>query len=180
MIHYETDRLILRNYQLDDVQDYYDYMRLPATAEHEDFEPHTLEACGEAVRQRLTDDAYWVVVLKENDKVIGDLCYSKAEYGTYEIAYDFNAAYGKKGYATEACGVLVRHLFTEVGARRLYAGCNEGNTGSWHLLERLGFRREGHGIEDVTFKQDAQGNPIYVSSYYYALLKAEWTGRQEA
>ena len=35
-------------------------------------------------------------------------------------------------------------------------------------------RREGYFIEDVTLKNDSYGNPIYVNSYLYAILKREW------
>ncbi len=149
-------------------------MRLDSTALHEDFAPYTFDQCEKAVEERLQNDAFWVVELKSEGKVIGDLCYRKGDYETYEIAYDFNGKYAKKGYATEACKVLITHIFAVLNGRRLYAGCNEGNTNSWKLLERLGFRREAHCIEDVAFKQDDNGNPIYVNSYFYALLNREW------
>jgi hypothetical protein len=35
-------------------------------------------------------------------------------------------------------------------------------------------RREGHFMEDVAFKKDEKGDPIYVNSYLYAILKREW------
>jgi len=174
MIHYETDRLILRNYKPEDVKDYFEYMSLASTALHEDFEPYSMGDCTQAVNERLLDDSFWVVVLKENNKVIGDLCFRKNDYETYEIAYDFNACYGRRGYATEACKVLVTHIFSVLNGRRLYVGCNEDNESSWHLLERLGFRREAYCIEDVAFKKDTHGNPIYVNIYFYALLSKEW------
>lgn len=177
MVHYETDRLIIRNYQKKDIHDYFEYMSLESTAQYEDFEPFSLEQCKSAVMARLTDDCYWAVELKDSAKMIGDLSYRKGEYESYTMAYDFNPLFGKKGYATEACGCLVQHIFTVLNGRRLCADCDEGNAASWRLLERLGFRRESHCIEDVSFKQDVDGNPIYVNSYYYALLKKEWECR---
>ena len=130
------------------------------------------------MQSRLTDDSFWVVELKKDGKVIGDLCYRKGDYETYEIAYDFNENYGKQGYATEACKVLITHIFSVLKGRRLYVGCNEDNERSWKLLERLGFRREAHCIEDVAFKHDMNDVPIYVNSYFYALLSREWLGNQ--
>ncbi len=174
MIYYETDRLILRNYKSGDVNHYFEYMRLESTARYEDFEPFLLEECEKVVAERLSDDTFWVVELKEQRKVIGDLCYREGDYETYEIAYDFNENYWKKGYASEACRVFIRHIFKTENGRRLYAVCNEDNVNSWRLLERLGFRREAHYIEDVSLKKDLNGEPIYVNSYFYALLKKEW------
>lgn len=174
MIYYETDRLVLRNYQEKDINDYYEYMSLESTALYEDFEPYSLEKCEKEVMARLTDDFYWAVELKDNGKMIGDLSFSKGDYESHIIAYDFNELFGGKGYATEACKVLLKHIFEVLNGRRICADCDEGNVASWRLLERLGFRREAHCIEDVSFKQDVNGNPIYVNSYYYALLKKEW------
>ena len=174
MVYIETKRLILRNYQPKDVNDYYEYMRLESTALHEDFEPYSLSQCEQAVQSRLTDDSYLVAELRDSGKVIGDLCYREGEYETYEIAYDFNENFGKKGYATEACRALITHIFRELGGRRLYVGCNEDNENSWRLLERLGFRREAHCLEDVAFKKDENGEPNYVNSYFYAMLRREW------
>jgi RimJ/RimL family protein N-acetyltransferase len=177
MLHLETERLLIRNYILADIDDYYEYMSLDYTAEQEDFEPFSYQQCMDAVNERLTNDSYMAVVLKEKNKMIGDLCYRAKEYETFEIAYDFNVAYEKNGYATEACRALVDFLFQEKEARRVVGECNDTNLKSVRLLERLGFRREGHFLEDVCFKKNNDGSPIYVSSYYYAMLKHEWTAR---
>lgn len=179
MIYIETDRLILRNYKQSDVGDYFAYMSLSSTAQHEDFEPYSLDECKKVVGERLCDDAFWMAELKENGRVIGDICYREGAYETYEIAYDFNPAYGKKGYATEACKALIDYIFFTLKGRRLYIGVNEDNTASWRLLERLGLRREAHCIEDVAFKKDSAGNPIYVNSYFYAMLKREWHAEKQ-
>jgi RimJ/RimL family protein N-acetyltransferase len=42
------------------------------------------------------------------------------------------------------------------------------NVASWRLLEKLGFRREAHLIENIFFKG------AYGSEYHYALLEREW------
>ena len=49
MINYETEQLMLRNYQSKDAADYFEYMRLESTALHEDFEPYTLEECNNTI-----------------------------------------------------------------------------------------------------------------------------------
>jgi RimJ/RimL family protein N-acetyltransferase len=41
------------------------------------------------------------------------------------------------------------------------------NVASWRLLEKLGFRREAHLVENVYFKGK------YGSEYHYALLARE-------
>lgn len=174
MIHFETERLILRNYRPEDLDDYYDYMRLEFTARYETFSPLTRAETKTLLESRLGRDDYWFAWHKADQRVIGDVSYTRKRYENYEIGYDFHEAYTGQGYATEACRVLVDHLFRTIGARRLTAECDDVNDASWHLLEKLGFRREGFFIEDVAYKRDAEGKPIYLNSYYYALLQREW------
>ena len=51
--------------------------------------------------------------------------------------------------------------------------CNPVNTTSWRLLERLGMRREGHLIQNIYFKKDENGEPIWSDTFEYAILKNE-------
>lgn len=175
MIRIETNRLILRNFKMEDIEDFYEYMSLESTATYEDFYPLTYEECVASLKKRVEHDNVLAVVLKETNKLIGDVNFSlEDEIDTYEIGYDFNETFGKKGYATEACIAMMNHIFYKAGGRRVYAECNDDNIASIRLLERIGMRREGHFMEDVSFKKDVNGNPIYISSYLYAILKREW------
>ena len=168
----ESKRLILRNFTSIDVDDFYEYMSLESTAKYEDFEPLTYSQCVTSVERRSKLDNVFAVILKETGKMIGDVNFSEGDYeGTYEIGYDFNVRFWNKGYATEACILMINYIFDEIGARRIYALCNDDNFSSIKLLERIGMRREGHFIEDVSFKRDFKGDLIYINSYLYALLK---------
>ena len=170
----ETDRLVIRSFWETDIDDFYEYMKLESTAKYEDFQPYSYEECVASVKRRTAMEGVFAVVLKSNDKLIGDINYSEEEDDTYEIGYDFNELFWGQGYATEACKEVLKHLFETVGARRVIAQCNDDNEHSIRLLERLGFRKEGCFLEDVTFKEDKDGNPIYVNSLQYAMLKREW------
>lgn len=175
MIKLETERLILRNFLISDIEDYFEYMCLDITAKYEDFEPLTYEECIDFVKRRVQFENAAAIVLKDIGKLIGDINFFQVdEDGTYEIGYDMNYQFWNKGYATEACTAVINHIFNELGGRRIYAECNDDNFSSIKLLERLGMRREGHFIEDIAFKKDENGNPIYVNSYLYAILKREW------
>lgn len=175
MINLETKRLILRNFINTDIDDFYEYMKLESTAKFEDFEPLTYNECISSLERRMKHDNVMAVILKDSGKMIGDVNFSEEdENGTYEIGYDFNEKFWNNGYATEACSIVINHIFTTMKGRRIFAQCNDDNFSSIKLLERVGMRREGHFIEDVTFKNDSDGNPIYVSSFLYAILKREW------
>lgn len=178
MIRLESERLILRNYEKRDQQDFFEYMRLEYTAKHEDFDPLTYEESVQYLNSRIGNDRYLVVELKENGKVIGDLSCCPEEFDTFCISYDFNVKFEKQGYATEACREFIAYIFKILNGRRIYAECNEENVNSIRLLKRLGFRQEGHFIEDVSFKKDSNENPVYVNSFLFALLKREWAANR--
>ena len=168
------DRLILRIFKETDINDFYDYMSLESTAKYECFEPYSYEKCQEKIEKFKDDDTYLAIELISESKVIGHINYSEEPYGAYEIGFDIHEKYTRQGFATEACKKIIEHIFFNLGGRRIIAGVTEGNIASCKLLEKLGFRLEGHFIEDVAFKKDQHGQPIYVNSYYYALLKSEF------
>lgn len=70
---------------------------------------------------------------------------------------------------------VLKEAFEDLGARRVVAMCNPENIRSWRLMERLGMRREGHLIQNIYFKKDTSGNPIWHDTYEYAILKDEWS-----
>ena len=55
-----------------------------------------------------------------------------------ESGYVFHKGYWGKGYAKESCMALVRSAFVE-GIHRIFAECDPENTGSWKLVESMGF-----------------------------------------
>jgi RimJ/RimL family protein N-acetyltransferase len=57
--------------------------------------------------------------------------------------------------------------FGELGAHRVYAKVYPGTVASQRLLEKIGFRREGHQVKD-TFVRGA-----WEDSLLYAMLEEE-------
>ncbi len=78
-----------------------------------------------------------------------------------------------------ACIRLLDECFDAWAAHRVMARCDVRNPASWRLLERLGFRREGHLLANASFHDDADGHPVWKDTYLYALLDREWAGRGE-
>jgi RimJ/RimL family protein N-acetyltransferase len=54
---------------------------------------------------------------------------------------------------------------------RVRANCDVENTPAWKTLERIGFRREAHFVENLWFRDR------WSSEYWYALLDREWRMR---
>ncbi len=74
----------------------------------------------------------------------------------------------RKGYGTEAVELLVDHLFRSEDLPRIGASTDVDNTGSFRLLERLGFRREGE-LREALFHHGR-----YHTVYLYGVTRSEW------
>ncbi len=171
-----TKRLILRPFEESDWKDVYQYLSDEEVVFYEPYEVFTVKEAKACVLERAKDPSFYAVCLKEENKVIGNLYFHKEEFETYELGYVFNKAYWSKGYAYESVHALLAYAFDEKNVRRVTALCNPLNTRSWRLLERLGMRREGTLLQNIWFKTDEKGNPIWCDTYEYGLLQSEWDG----
>lgn len=174
MIAYETERVLIRRYTELDWEDLYEYLSDEEVVKYEPYETFTIEQAKEEVINRSNNECFYAVILKENNKLIGNVYIAKQDFDTWEVGYVFNTTYQGKGYATEATGKLIDLAFKEWGARRVIAMCNPLNTHSWKLLERIGMRREGTLRQNIYFKTDIEGKPIWSDTYEYGILKDEW------
>ena len=173
----ESERLLLRRFQPDDWPDLHEYLSQEETVKYEPYGVFSEESSQEEATQRAQNNDFWAVSLKSNGKLIGNLYAAKRDFDTWELGYVFNAKYHGAGYATEAARALVDMLFRSQGAHRVAAMCNPENERSWKLLERLGFRREGYLLQNVCFKKDEAGRPIWTDTLEYGMLASEWLKR---
>lgn len=170
----ETERLVIRRFKEEDWEDLYEYLSDEEVVRYEPYQAFSIEASQNEAKSRAESPAFLAVCLKENNKLIGNIYFAKQEFKTWEIGYVFNRSYQGRGYATEAANAVIAYGFNTRGARRIVAMCNPLNTASWRLLERLGMRREGHLKQNIYFKKDEKGNPIWSDTYEYAILKDEY------
>lgn len=170
----ETERLILRAFEEGDYQDLYDYLSDEEVVKFEPYEIFSMEACKEEALNRSRNPSFMAVVLKGEQKVIGNLYFQKCHFETWELGYVFNRNYQKKGYASEAVLGLFDEAFHNMKVRRIVAMCNPLNTNSWRLLERVGLIREGHLRENIYFQVNDNNEPIWQDTYEYGLLRSEY------
>ena len=169
----ETERLLIRRFREDDWRELYAYLGDEEVVFYEPYDSFTEEQCKKEAIIRKDEECFWAVTLKECGSLIGNLYIEKHDFGTYEIGYVFNKSFHKKGYATEGARALMKHAYNQLGARRIIARCNPENISSWKLLERLGLRREGHLKENIYFRVDDNGKPIWQDTYMYGQLEYE-------
>lgn len=165
----ETKRLILRRYEERDLDDLYEYLSDPEVTHFEPYKPMNREEVGENLMWRISTDEMIAVEEKESHKMIGNVYLGKRDFGALEIGFVFRRDRWGQGLARESCRALIDWAFGQ-GVHRIYAECDPENENSWHLLEKLGFEREGHLKENVYFWKDPEGNPIWKDTYIYAMV----------
>ena len=94
-------------------------------------------------------------------------------HGLAEIGYALSTPFQRRGIMPVALHDLLILVFGGTRLRRIEARCSVKNVGSYRVLEKVGFRREGH--LRAYFLLDGRA----VDNYLYALLRSDFTGIQE-
>jgi RimJ/RimL family protein N-acetyltransferase len=171
---FTTERLLVRRFEPEDWEELYEYVSDQQVLKFEPYAAFNMKQAKEEAARRKTDERFYAVCLKDNNKLIGNLYFNKEAFDTWELGYTFSRKHQGNGYATESAQGMMNYAFNKLGARRIIALCNPKNTRSWKLMERLHMRREALFIQKGYFKVDNDGNPIWTDSYEYAILKSEW------
>jgi RimJ/RimL family protein N-acetyltransferase len=91
------------------------------------------------------------------------------------LGYILDPATAGRGYATELASALLAVAFDELLLHRVTAGCFAANAASWRVMEKVGMRREQHGVQDSWHAELG-----WVDGYTYAILAEEWHARTGA
>src|SRR5262245_27688177 len=120
-----TDRLILRLYTPDDLDDVYDIQSRPDVTRYLYWDPRDREEAQASLGMKTdahrikdeVDNLTLSVVLPETGNVIGDvmLLWVSREHQQGEIGYVIHPDHAGRGYATEAAEVMLRLGFQGLG-----------------------------------------------------------------
>lgn len=172
----ETNRLIIRNFEFEDWKDLYEYLSDEEVVKFEPYEAVSIIDCKKEIVRRSKSNNFKAVVLKSENKLIGNIYISliePIELMTWELGFVFNKKYWKNGYAYESSLSIISDLFQNCNAHRIIAKCNPENINSWRLLEKLNFRKEAHFVKNIYFRKK-DNIPIWQDTYEYALLQTEF------
>jgi RimJ/RimL family protein N-acetyltransferase len=173
-----TDRLVLRRFRPDDLDAFVAYRSAAEVARYQNWEAPYPRAEADRFLAELQAShpdtpGEWfqfAVALRRTDGLVGD-CAALVladDPRQAEIGFTFAPAHHGHGYATEAVRRLLDYLLVERGKHRVRASCDDRNTRSAALLERVGMRREGHLLESTWFKGE------WTSDLLYAVLRRDW------
>jgi len=178
----ETKRLILREWNEDDVDDLVDglnnievskwlaYIPHPFTKEHAE---RWIRYCRQIAEKGMDRTSFeFAIVLKSEKKVIGGTSLSNINriHGTAGGGIWINAKYHGHGYGTEAFGKRIEFAFDELMLRRLENGFFAGNEASARMQEKLGYKIEGLRRKAYICRADGEAKDEYITG----LLKEEW------
>ncbi len=91
-----------------------------------------------------------------------------------EIGYSMTQRFWGQGYATETAAGLLAFSFETLGLHRVWAKCIAENIRSWHVLEKIGMRREGHLRECEWVAGRWQDHLLY------GILDHEWITKDQS
>jgi putative acetyltransferase len=170
----ETERLILRGWQLEDLDDLYEYAKNPKVGPMAGWEPHpNKEVSLNTLKSFIDNGDRWAIELKENGKVIGSLRIhpdeNRGKYFAKYINYDLSADNWGKGYMTEAVKRAVKYAFEEMNIDLLTAFFYPHNIRSKRVIEKCGFKYEAT-LNQTSKRYDGQ----IFDTVIYSILKSEY------
>jgi RimJ/RimL family protein N-acetyltransferase len=172
-----STRLKLRRFQPADLATFCGYRSNPEVARFQSWENFTVADAEHflAEQTRLHPDipGTWfqmAIELRHGSVLIGDVGLHTRQDDPRQVEVGITLAPEHKGagLGTEALSRLLEYVFQARGKHRVSAIIDALNAKAAALLERVGFRREGHFLQNVWFK-GAWGD-----EYSYAILQREW------
>ncbi len=119
-----------------------------------------------------TDQGYSLFAYRrEDDALLGGIGLSNVRRGVAEtgsLGYWIGERHARNGYMTEGLQLVLAFAFQRARLHRLEAACLPHNLPSRRLLERSGFREEGHAREYLCIDGRWQDHVLF------GLLRVEW------
>ncbi|MCA9513537.1 MAG: GNAT family N-acetyltransferase [Myxococcales bacterium] len=165
-----TERLVLREPTLDDVDALFAMRSDPEvaryTGKHPDTDREVVRALIETMRARnaANTSVQRAVALREAPDVLIGVCglwQTKLEHYRGELGYSLARAHWGRGYAREAVAATVAHAFDVLGFHSVEAVVAPGNAASIRVLEVCGFVREAYFREDFFFDGKFEDSAVY-------------------
>lgn len=170
----ETERTYLRPIELKDNKEIFSYRSDSETNKYQGWIPKTIHDVNEFISKipkEFNKPETWfqlVIINKENNTIIGDVGIHFIDDYQCEIGCTLSKEYHGKGIATESLRATIDYLFKKLDKHRILTSIDPKNINSIKLLERLGFRKEGHFKESLLIDRE------WVDDIIYAMLKSEW------
>jgi len=172
-----TERLTIRTLKASDLESFFIYRSNPEVTKYQGFDVMTKENASSFIDNQ--KDKYfgnpgeWVQYGIENkltQKIIGDCAIKldKNDPRIAEVGMTISHLEQKKGFAKETFLAILEFLFDIKKLHRVVETADAENIASINLLKSIGFRQEGHFIENIFFKGK------WGSEFQFAMLEKDW------
>jgi RimJ/RimL family protein N-acetyltransferase len=179
-VYLETERLILRRFTADDVDNLVDLDSDPEVMRHvsggiptpreeieNDFLPIFL-----AYYERGDRYGFWAAIEKATGDFLGWFHFRPApdvDLDELELGYRLKRSAWGRGYASEGSRALIDKGFAEFGVKRVVASARATNIASLRVMEKIGMTL-AH-----TYRFESAGHPLDgEDAVEYALERADW------
>ena len=190
-VELKTERLLLRPFLMDDVDDVLEYVNDREWAEYQvNIQPANTRKDIETLVEMFAGPEYWenghpglppsgngagllmIFAVVFDGSVIGEIALNQRgedrPNDRIEIAYSLSRRYWNKGLMTEGARAVLDRAFCTYDFHRMYAWCDPGNTGSRRVLEKLGMKREGLLRHHIKWEGE------FRDQLFFGLLRSEW------
>jgi ribosomal-protein-alanine N-acetyltransferase len=172
----DSDRLVLRELRPGDAEDLFRVFADEEAMRYWSYRPFTtldqahrlLESLAQSVREGI--GLHWAITLRGDDRLIGRCGFNewRKAHRRGDISYIVAREQWGKGVVSEALRAMLAHGFGPMDLHSVEAGVTPGNDASTRMLEKLGFRLEGH-LRESYWAEDR-----FVDSLIYSLLRSDW------
>ena len=173
----ETDRLILRRYEIDDASAMFkNWASDPEVTKFLMWQTHSSEDMSKNIindwLKEYSDEKYyhWAIILKDNgDEPIGDIAvvHMNEDVSMMHIGYCIGRNWWHQGVTSEALKMVMDYLFDVVNVNRIESRHDPRNPYSGKVMQKCGMKYEG------TLRSSDRNNQGICDACYYALLKLE-------
>ena len=173
----ETDRLILRQFKIEDAEDMYNNWATDAeVTKFLTWLPHPdinfTKGLLENWIGKYSELTWynWAIELKETGEVVGNISVVKLNerIEAADIGYCMGKAWWGNGIMPEALRAVIAYLFEEVGLNRVAAYHDVNNPKSGRVMQKAGMTREG------VLRAARRNNQGICDEVWYSILKSEF------
>ncbi len=172
----QSERLSFREINEKDIPE---VMELRGNAENMKFIPRPLVTNEEEAlahinmilsKKEENDAVNWVITEKGSNSLIGIIGFFRTQHEHFrsELGYMILPQHHGKGYVTEAIATVLAFGFNTLKLHSVNAIIDTNNLASARVLEKNGFRKEAHFVEDFFWNNE------FSDSAHYGILKREF------
>lgn len=168
----ETERVLLRSWELSDLNDMFEFAKNKLVGPSAGWQSHkTKEESLDIIKMFIKEDDVYAIHLKEDKKVIGSFgihnCHHDKSLCSNEqkdLGFVLSPDYWGRGIIPEIIQEIISHCFNELGSKKIWCWHYDFNTNSKRVIEKCGFSFQ-FSKQETLERLDGRS----VMTYYYSI-----------